>query len=245
MKEQMPGEKELWSKVTSMLGSGRKVLGRHWSYNLLSDPKRLAFVLARYKFAAKMGCRGARVLELGCSEGIGTPILAEFATHYTGVDMDASAIATAKENFESDKCRFVEGDFLGQKLGIFDTVISLDVIEHVHREYEPLFMGTVAQNLGEDGVCIIGTPNVTSEAYASPGSRAGHVNLYDAARLEAAMRTVFHNVFMFGLNDEIVHTGFAPMTHYLMCLGCNKRTAPSPLPYPPGGEGRGERAEGA
>jgi len=223
MSSNIPGEKELWDKVTAMLGQGHKVLGRHWSYNLLSDPKRLAFVLSRYKFAAKMTGRQRRVLELGCSEGLGTPILAEFATHYTGVDMDRSAIATAKENWESDKCRFVEADFLGQKLGTFDSVISLDVIEHIHREYEPLFFETVAKNLDEDGICLIGTPNVTSSAYASPASQRGHVNLYDAARLEAAMRTLFHNVFVFGLNDEIVHTGFAPMSHYLMCLGCSKR----------------------
>jgi SAM-dependent methyltransferase len=223
MSENAPGEKELWDRVTAMLGEGRKVLGRHWSYNLLSDPKRLAFVLSRYKFAAKMTGRQKRVLELGCSEGIGTPILAEFASHYTGVDMDASAIATAKENWTNPAWRFVEADFMGQRYGTFDSVVSLDVIEHIHREYEPLFFDTVRQNLGEDGICLVGTPNVTSAAYASPGSQRGHVNLYDAGRLEAAMRTVFHNVFMFGLNDELVHTGFAPMAHYLMALGCNKR----------------------
>jgi SAM-dependent methyltransferase len=223
MKEKTSGEKEFSNKGTSTLGDSRKVLGRHWSYNLLSDPKRLGFVLSRYKFAAKMTGRGKRVLELGCSEGVGTPILAEFAAQYTGVDMDASAIATAKENWTNDKWRFIEADFMGQRYGTFDSIVSLDVIEHIHREYEPMFFNTVGQNLGEDGICLVGTPNVTSAPYASVGSQRGHVNLYDAARLEAAMRTVFHNVFMFGLNDELVHTGFAPMTHYLMALGCAKR----------------------
>jgi cyclopropane fatty-acyl-phospholipid synthase-like methyltransferase len=170
-----------------------------------------------------MAGRDRRVLELGCSEGIGTPILSEFATHYTGVDMDGPAISTAKANWENDKCRFIEGDFLGQSYGAFDAIVSLDVLEHIHVEYEPLFFDTVSQNLGEDGICLIGTPNATSAAYASEASQRGHVNLYDAARLETAMRTVFHNVFMFGLNDEIVHTGFAPMMHYLMALGCSKR----------------------
>jgi SAM-dependent methyltransferase len=224
MKENVSAEKELWDKVTAMLGSGRKVLGRHWSYNLLSDPKRLAFVLSRYKFAAKMTGRDKRVLELGCSEGLGAPILAEFASQYTGVDMDASAIATANENWKNDKWRFLQADFMGQKYGTFDSIVSLDVIEHIYPEHEPLFFDTVAQNLGEDGICLVGTPNVTSAAYASPASQRGHVNLYDAARLEAAMRRVFHNVFLFGLNDEVVHTGYAPMAHYLMALGCSKRT---------------------
>jgi 2-polyprenyl-3-methyl-5-hydroxy-6-metoxy-1,4-benzoquinol methylase len=224
MIEKTSGEKELWSKVTAMLGTGKKVLGRHWSFNLLSDPKRLGFVLSRYKFAAKMTGRKKRLLELGCSEGIGTPILAEFAASYTGVDMDSSAIATANENWENANWKFIEADFMGQRYGAFDSIVSLDVIEHIHREYESLFFDTVEKNLGEDGICMIGTPNITSAPYASVGSQRGHVNLYDAARLEAAMRKVFHNVFMFGLNDEIVHTGYAPMTHYLMALGCNKRT---------------------
>ncbi len=227
MSEPASAEKVLWDKVTAMLGDNKKVLGRHWAYNILQDPKRLAFVLSRYKFAAKMAGRGRRVLELGCSEGIGTPILAEFAAHYTGVDMDATAIATAKANWENEKCRFIEADFLGHSYGSFDVIVSLDVIEHIHVEYEPLFFDTVRKNLGDDGICLVGTPNVTSAAYASPASQAGHVNLYDAGRLETAMRTVFHNVFMFGLNDEVVHTGYAPMTHYLMALGCSKRTGGS------------------
>jgi SAM-dependent methyltransferase len=218
-----PREKELWGKVTAMLGAGHKVLGRHWSHNLLSDPKRLAFVLSRYKFAAKMIGRNKRVLELGCSEGIGTPILAEFAADYVGVDMDASAIATAKRNWSNKSWQFIEADFLGQRYGTFDSIVSLDVIEHIHREYETLFFDAVANNLREDGVCLVGTPNITAAAYASAGSQRGHVNLYDAGRLEAALRTVFHNVFSFGLNDELVHTGYAPMAHYLMCLGCDKR----------------------
>jgi methylase of polypeptide subunit release factors len=56
-------------------------------------------VLSRYKFAAKMACRGRSVLELGCGEGIGAPILAELATCYVGVDMDAPAIETARANW--------------------------------------------------------------------------------------------------------------------------------------------------
>ena len=91
-------EKELWSQVTDMLGDRRKTFGRHWSHNLRNDPKRLAFVLARYKFSAKMLPAGSRVLELGCSEGIGCPILAEQATSYTGIDCDPDAIDAAGAN---------------------------------------------------------------------------------------------------------------------------------------------------
>ncbi|MCZ6676205.1 MAG: methyltransferase domain-containing protein [Candidatus Poribacteria bacterium] len=223
MKEQTSAERKLWQNVTNMLGDNQKTLGRHWSYNLFNDPKRLAFVLSRYKFAAKMACRNKRVLELGCSEGIGTPILSEFATNYTGVDMDGAAIEIARANWGSEKCQFLEGDFLGRRYGRFDSVVSLDVIEHIYPEYEDAFFNTISQNLGHDGICVIGTPNLTASAYASPASQAGHVNLYDAERLAESMQTVFHNVLRFGINDEVVHTGYAPMAHYLVYIGCYKR----------------------
>lgn len=200
-------------------------LGRHWSYNLRNDPKRLPFVLARYKFAASLASRGKRVLELGCSEGIGCPLLAHDAKSYVGVDFDEPAIATAQENWPDPRHSFVQADFLGQTFGCFDTVVSLDVIEHIHVDYEDLFFDTVTRNMDEDGVCIVGTPNVTSAAYASEASQRGHINLYDADRLAGAMQKVFHNVLRFGINDEVAHTGYAPMCHYLIQVGCYKRTA--------------------
>ena len=33
------------------------------------------------------------------------------------------------------------------------------------------------------------------------------------------MQRYFHNVFLFSMNDEVVHTGFYPMAHYLIALG--------------------------
>lgn len=221
--EQAANEQEQWDRVTQMLGNEGKTLGRHWSFNLHNDPKRLAFVLSRYKFAAKMVSRNNRILELGCSEGIGCPLLTENAVSYVGVDVDSSAIESASTNWGADNCAFVCDDFLGKSYGSFDAIVSLDVIEHIHAEFEDLFFDTVYQNLAEDGVCVIGTPNITSVPYASAASQRGHVNMYDADRLAAALGKVFHNVFRFGMNDELAHTGFDPMSHYLIHVGCYKR----------------------
>ena len=40
---------------------------------------------------------------------------------------------------------------------------------------------------------------------------------------EEEMKKYFHHVFLFGANDEVVHTGFLPMAHYLIAVGCRKR----------------------
>ncbi len=202
---------------------GEFALGRHWSYNILNDPKRLAFVLARYDFAAKMVCRERRVIELGCSEGIGTALLAGSAKSYLGVDSDREAVEAARRQWPGDTVSFTADDFLGTKYGEFDSLVSLDVIEHIGPREERGFLETVHMNLGKGGACVIGTPNATASEHASEASRKGHVNIFDASRLVSALEEFFHNVFLFGMNDEVVHTGFPPMAHYLIALGCNRR----------------------
>ncbi|MGE0229965.1 MAG: class I SAM-dependent methyltransferase [Dehalococcoidia bacterium] len=208
-----------------MLGDRRVRLSKHWSYNLYNDPKRLPFVLARYKFAAKLGSKGRSVLELGCSEGMGAVILAESASQYTGVDLDPDAIASAKENWTDDKFRFELDDFLGNTYGEFDTVVSLDVVEHIEADHDHRFFEALVRNLKPKGLAIVGTPNITSVPYASAASQLGHVNMFSAERLAARMREHFVNVFSFGMNDEVLHTGFAPMCHYIFAVGCTKREA--------------------
>jgi hypothetical protein len=38
-----------------------------------------------------------------------------------------------------------------------------------------------------------------------------------------AIEQHFHSVFVFSMNDEVVHTGFYPMSHYLLGLACHRR----------------------
>ncbi|MEM8782850.1 MAG: class I SAM-dependent methyltransferase [Planctomycetota bacterium] len=222
-------EAEVWDGVRELIGDERIELGHHWSFNLRNDPKRFPFVLSRYKFAAKMAApsTGPRrsVLELGCSEGLGTMVLAESASRYHGVDLDADAVATAARNWATPTRTFETCDFLNDErgeakvFGTFDGVVSLDVIEHIAPDAEPKYWRAVTGNLADDGVAVIGTPNQTSEAYASPMSKAGHINLFTFERMHATLHGHFENVLLFGLNDEMVHTGFAPMCHYVMGVG--------------------------
>ena len=72
--------------------------------------------------------------------------------------------------------------------------------------------------LNPNGVCIVGSPNTTATPYASPVSLEGHINLKSAETMRATMSRRFENVFIFSMNDEVVHTGFSPMAHYLFAL---------------------------
>ena len=35
------------------------------------------------------------------------------------------------------------------------------------------------------------------------------------------MRRHFNNVYLFSMNDEVLHTGYKPMSHYLFALCAN------------------------
>ena len=216
-------EKDVWDETKTLLGNNQVKFGRHWSYNFRNDPKRLGFVLSRYKFSAKMIGKPSNVLELGCSEGIGATLLASQANDYLGVDLDESAIQTANNNLNGGKFKFAYDDFMGKKYGSFDAVVSLDVVEHIHKEFEDVYFKTLYDNCSENGIAIVGTPNITSDQYASLASKLGHVNLFSQERLVKEMKKYFHQVFPFGMNDEIAHTGFAGMCHYIFCVGCHRR----------------------
>jgi 2-polyprenyl-3-methyl-5-hydroxy-6-metoxy-1,4-benzoquinol methylase len=189
------------------------------------DPKRLVFTLARYKFVAKMLSGRGRVLEIGCGDGFASRIVQQEVGHLTVSDFDplfvADAQARATKRWPADA---VVLDILaGPPAGSFDAAYSLDVLEHIPAEREDMFLSNVAAALDEHGVLIVGMPSLESQPHASPPSRAGHVNCKRGSDLKKTLERHFRNVFMFSMNDEVVHTGFFPMAHYLLAVCCSKR----------------------
>jgi hypothetical protein len=45
----------------------------------------------------------------------------------------------------------------------------------------------------------------------------------DSIDFQSIMEHYFHNVFMFSSNDEVVHTGYFKMSHYLIALCCGPK----------------------
>ncbi len=212
---------------------GSTTLGLMTNQVWQDDPRRLTFLLSRYKFVAKMLSGRAHALEVGCADGFGARVVRQEVRALTAVDFDPVFIRDAAEHgsarFPID---FRVHDILeGPVQGGFDSAYSLDVIEHVRAEDERAFVGNIARSLTPDGVFIVGSPSLESQAYASPASREGHVNCKTGVALRALAQAFFGNVFLFSMNDEVVHTGFAPMAHYLLALCVGPR--PIPLPVAP------------
>ena len=193
------------------------------------DPKRLAFVLARYKFVSKMLSGRRRVLEVGCADAFGSRIVQQEVGALTALDIDPLFIADAERRRDPKwpldlvVHDMLDGPYRGRGDTGFDGAYSLDVLEHIEARDERRFLGNIARSLGAHGVLVIGTPSLASQAHASPASKIGHVNCKSAEDLRSLMERCFHDVFLFSMNDEVVHTGFAPMAHYYFALCCGLR----------------------
>lgn len=195
-------------------------LGPYNSSVLLTDPKRFGFILARHKFVAKMFHGMDRVLEVGCQEGIGTTLVAQAAGHVVATDFYRPHIEFCQTRLAGllPNATFQGWDILDGPVppGGFNGAFSLDVLEHIDPLQEDLYMRHIADSLGADGVFIVGTPSLESQTHASAASRASHINCKTGQQLREIGQRYYRNVFMFGMNDEVLHTGFLPMCHYLL-----------------------------
>ena len=217
---------EVCLEVRRRIGQARLGLMSNQTWH--DYPRRLAFMLCRYKFVSKMMSGLSRVLEVGCADAFGTRVVQQEVKHVTAVDFDPVFIADVKERMDASwpvDCRvhdMLEGPVTDPG-GPFDGAYALDVLEHIDPKLEGKFLGHMVASLTPAGIVILGMPSIHSQAYASPASKAGHVNCKDLAGLKAALSPFFHHVFVFSMNDEVVHTGFAPMAHYLLAMGCHRK----------------------
>lgn len=197
-------------------------LGYLASYSFQTDPKRISFVSSRYKFVSKMFSSLTNVLELGCADGFYAPIVAEAVTNYYGTDFDPIFIDNANLNnklLPSDTF-FVHNMIESSTEKQYDGIFSLDVLEHIDKKDEDLFMINTVRSLKENGICIVGMPSLESQKYASEISKKGHVNCKSGPELKKFLHNFFNNVFIFCMNDEVVHTGYFPMASYVIALCC-------------------------
>jgi cyclopropane fatty-acyl-phospholipid synthase-like methyltransferase len=105
----------------------------------------------------------------------------------------------------------------------FDGAFALDVIEHITPEKENAFVANVVRSLTPHGVLLLGCPSQASQAHASKPSREGHVNCKDGEEMRKLLGRHFHNIFVFSMNDEVVHTGYFPMAQYIFGLACGPK----------------------
>ncbi len=217
---------------------GGRIMGSMANATWNLDPKRLTFTLSRYKFAAKMLEGKENVLEVGCGDGFASRIVAQHVKHLTVSDFDPRFVAEASgQGTDVWRIHAIQLDPLKNvpllrsntkrvteaTIGSWDGIYLLDVLEHIPPSQEVAFIRNLTEGLDNEGVLIIGMPSLESQPFASPASKEGHVNCKTSEELRSLMHQFFSNVFMFSMNDEVVHTGFARMANYIIAVCAGKR----------------------
>lgn len=204
---------------------GFERMGLRSSQSWHDDPKHLLFRLSRYKFVGKMMSGADKVLEIGCGDAFGTRLVQQEVKSLEATDFDPVFVEDVKARMV-DRWRFnvfVHDLLDGPIPGSYDGVYALDVLEHISQQHEQIFLANAFAPLTQNGVAIIGMPSLESQVYASPTSKAGHVNCKSMPELKKLMQGFFSNVFMFSMNDEVVHTGYHKMAHYIFAVGCSRK----------------------
>ena len=106
----------------------------------------------------------------------------------------------------------------------FEGIYLIDplfVLEHIPKSLEKKFIENIKHSLRKkNGTVIIGMPTLESQKYASFLSKIGHVNCKNKYELKIFLYKFFTNVYMFSMNDEVIHTGFDKMSNYIFAV-CN------------------------
>jgi 2-polyprenyl-3-methyl-5-hydroxy-6-metoxy-1,4-benzoquinol methylase len=113
----------------------------------------------------------ARVLNLGCSTGIIDEYLAPHVASTLGIDIDAPAIAAARERCKVANAEFRFGDAMNLDLGdaSADVVICSQVYEHVPDPSR--MMDEIHRVLAPEGICYFAATNrfcVVEQHYGLP-----------------------------------------------------------------------------
>ena len=194
-------------------------VGIAWAF--YDDPKRLVFTFSRYKFASKMIDGRNHVLEVGCGDGFASRILRQAVPSYTGIDVDNTFIENANKRLSKKwNMTFAIHDLSlqGPVKGDFDCAVCLDVLEHIPFDMHKQFLNNLVDSLSQNAVAVIGCPSLESQEWASDQSKLGHVACMTQSDFRDTLLKKFKYVFVFSMNDEVVHTGYSKMSHYNIAI---------------------------
>ncbi len=141
------------------------------------------------------------VLELGCGEGRGVPILLSRAKSYLGLDKIGSVVDKLRDRYS--RAGFEQAHFpplKNLKEDSFDTVVSFQVIEHIPSDR--LFLEEIYRVLRPGGTAYITTPNRKMSLTRNPW----HIREYTASELEELIRNIFDRVELKGItgNEKVM-----------------------------------------
>ncbi|HZU28503.1 MAG TPA: methyltransferase domain-containing protein [Bryobacteraceae bacterium] len=150
---------------------------------------------SRYAWASRFAA-GRRVLDAGCGTGYGSAEIAATAASVVGIDIDPQAVQWAAREYPNARCRWAAGSCAGLPFrdGIFDLVVSFEVIEHLPDQGR--FLRECSRVLTFGGLLLVSTPNKTyyTDSRGEAGENPWHIRELDLAEFETELRSVFPHI---------------------------------------------------
>jgi len=137
------------------------------------------------------------VLELGCGEGRGIEMILPKVDSFLGLDKIDEVIQNLTERFPGGQ--FMQSIFPPVDIlesGIFDFIISFQVIEHVREDR--FFLEEIYRLLRPGGLAILTTPNIKMSLSRNPW----HVREYTAKELTELSKSIFDKVISKGISGN-------------------------------------------
>jgi ubiquinone/menaquinone biosynthesis C-methylase UbiE len=146
--------------------------------------------------AAESHIRG-NVLEVGCGEGRGIPVILPHAGQYTAVDKIEEALVVLRKKYPQGTFTSMNIPPLhGLKDNTYDTVLSFQVIEHIDDDFG--YLKEIHRVMKPGAVAMITTPNRKMSLTRNPW----HVREYLADELSALAARIFSTVTMKGITGN-------------------------------------------
>ncbi|NGX28412.1 MAG: hypothetical protein K940chlam1_00591 [Candidatus Anoxychlamydiales bacterium] len=200
-------EYSFWNATQNLMSKDLLKFDSSFLEHLASKENDLVDQLCKYKFAAKMAHKNANILEINCGHGFGSPIIAEMAKNYVGIDSNTDLIGLAKENFKGKKFTFSKD--IDNK-ALFDVIINLnsfqalDSIVNFENNY-------IENHLTNNGIFILGISNNTDKNDLS------HIqNLQNF--IVKKMQKSFQFVLKFHSVNNFVYSGLTTKAEYLFLI---------------------------
>jgi SAM-dependent methyltransferase len=143
----------------------RRFYNKKWASFTLANPYELRRMATVLEYLCEVPTRD-HICDLGCGAGWTTAILGHFGR---ALGVELSDVERQQEQYRH--CEFVSADVLQWDCpdGIFDVVVSIEVIEHIPYLKQPTYLRVAHRLLKPGGYLILTTPNKhTMNAMADP-----------------------------------------------------------------------------
>lgn len=158
-----------------------------------------------YNFALKINKSNGKILDAGCGYGYGTYYLSlKTKNNVVGFDIDKNKINIAEKNYNNTNLKYCVLDLLDDDCvnkfisteGIFDLITCFEVLEHIPKDKEEMFLNNLKKLLKSEGILILSTPN--KDVWDIFAYTDGHINEKTPEALIALLENYFEVKEVYG-----------------------------------------------